>query len=245
MTKKDNNEKWLFVSDVDDTILGDEEALENLALILSSYRNNVVIAYNSSRPCASVRTSLASHPDMPEPDYIVGALGTEIEETRSRQKIHDYSQNLGVDWDRGAIARILHDLGLQPHQDEYQTPFKVSYNLLTMANYQKVLDQLDANAIRAKVIYSGINNLDLIPQNADKGMAVEYLRKRLNVSPDKVVVAGDSGNDLDMFARNFKGIVVGNADEDLKKLTGANIYHARASYANGVLEGLRFWEVVS
>ena len=29
MTKKDNNEKWLFVSDVDDTILGDEEALEN------------------------------------------------------------------------------------------------------------------------------------------------------------------------------------------------------------------------
>lgn len=244
MDKKEGIWKWLFVSDMDDTILGDENALENLAENLRAHERDIVIAYNSSRPCASIRTSLAAHPGIPEPDYIIGALGTEIEDARSRQIVLDYSQELKSGWDRGAIARIIRDLGLQPHQDEFQTLLKASYNLPNHTEYRNVLDQLAANQIQAKVIYSGGINLDLIPKNADKGKAVEYLRQRLDLTPGRVVVAGDSGNDLDMFRHNFKGIVVGNADEDLKKLSGANIYHANATHANGVLEGLRFWKVI-
>jgi len=244
MVNAKSNWKWLFVSDVDDTLLGDETALENLARKLSGHRQSIVIAYNSSRPCASVRTSLATHPGIPEPDYIIGALGTEIEDARSRQLDLDYSQRLKVDWDRDSIAKMMHELGFQPHRDEYQTPYKASYNVSNMADYQIVLDHLDEKNIRVNVIYSGGVNLDLIPKNADKGLAVVDLRQLLNLPSERVVVAGDSGNDVDMFLHNFKGIVVGNADEDLKTLSGTNIYQAKADYADGVLEGLHFWGVV-
>jgi hydroxymethylpyrimidine pyrophosphatase-like HAD family hydrolase len=64
-----------------------------------------------------------------------------------------------------------------------------------------------------------------------------------------VVVSGDSGNDVEMFVpprdgSPYRGIVVGNADADLKRLKGEHIYHAQAACAAGVLEGLRFWSVL-
>jgi len=244
MVNKESIGKWLFVSDVDDTILGDEKALEILAGELDSHRQDILIAYNSSRPCASMRLSLIAHPTIPEPDFMIGALGTEIEDGQTGQPLLGYSQSLKVGWDRPLITRITQDLCLQPHQDEFQTPLKASYNLPNEELYRKVLIQLEENHIRAKIIYSGGKNLDLIPQNADKGAAVVFLKQQINILSERVVVAGDSGNDLDMFSHNFKGIVVGNADQDLKKLTGANIYQAKAAHAAGVLEGLRFWSVI-
>lgn len=244
MVKCEGNPKWLLASDVDDTILGDANALGQLARVLSNHRHQVIISYNSSRPCASVRASLVAHHGIPEPDYIIGALGTEIENWRSMQLDLKYSEHLKAGWDRESIARLMDELGFQPHKDEYQTAYKASYHVSDAADYQKVLDQIGAKHLRAKVIYSGGVNLDLIPQNADKGLAVVYLRDQLDLPFERVVVAGDSGNDLDMFSHNFKGIVVGNADEDLKKLSGPNIYRARATHAQGVLEGLRYWGVV-
>jgi sucrose-phosphate synthase len=58
------------------------------------------------------------------------------------------------------------------------------------------------------------------------------------------VVAGDSGNDVEMFVAPFRGIVVGNADEDLKRLSGPHIYKAEKAHAAGLLEGLRYWGVL-
>lgn len=58
------------------------------------------------------------------------------------------------------------------------------------------------------------------------------------------MVAGDSGNDLEMFAAPYKGIIVANAAAELKQKQGDRIYHAQAAHATGVLEGLRFWQVV-
>ncbi|MFU8773321.1 MAG: HAD family hydrolase, partial [Anaerolineales bacterium] len=46
-------------------------------------------------------------------------------------------------------------------------------------------------------------------------------------------------------AKSAKGIVVGNADVELKRLKGPNIYHANNNYAAGVLEGLYYWGVIS
>jgi hypothetical protein len=42
--------KWLFVSDVDDTLLGDDGALELLSAELKKAADQIVVAYNSSRP---------------------------------------------------------------------------------------------------------------------------------------------------------------------------------------------------
>jgi sucrose-6F-phosphate phosphohydrolase len=235
---------WLFVSDVDDTLLGDDEALSQLAAQLDRVRDHMIIALNSSRPCASLRQSLAAQPQLPRPDYLIGALGTQIEAARSNQPLIEYEQRLQADWDRDRIAARMERFGFEPHAAEYQTTFKISYNVPGEENYRRVLSELETLHLPLKVIYSSNVNLDIIPRAADKGQAADFLRQHLSLSTDRVVVAGDSANDRDMFTSHFKGIVVANADAVLRALDGPTIYHARASHATGVREGLQYWGVI-
>ena len=240
-----NNEKWLFVSDVDDTLLGDDEALTRLSEALANAPEGLTVTYNSSRPCASLRKTLAQYPHMATPDYLIGAMGTEIQEGATGRPVVDYGTYLRQQgWNRDKIAEIMADMGFEAHRDEYQTTFKASYHAPEIGDYKRVMERLQEEGIQAKVIYSGGKNLDIIPVQAGKGNVIAYLRRRLHVAADRVVVAGDSGNDLEMFVTPYLGIVVANADEDLKSQYGANIYHAEAAHAAGVLEGLQHWHVL-
>lgn len=244
MDRDVNADHWLFVSDMDDTLLGDDGALRGLAEPLERARDRLTIVYNSSRPCASIRRSLIDHPDLPAPDYLIGALGTEIEEAPSGRIIEAYHRHLSAGWRRDAIAALMDRLGFAPHPDEYQTPLKASYDVPGGENVERVLEQLAGHELHVKVIYSGDKNLDIIPAAAGKGTAVDFLRRSLGFDATRVVVAGDSANDRDMLIPPFRGIVVANADPVMKTLSGEHIYHAQARCAAGVLEGLRHWGVL-
>jgi len=236
--------QWLFVSDVDDTLLGDDAALTHLGEALQAASDKLITVYNSSRPCVSLRQTLATVPDLPLPNYLVGAMGTEIQVGVSGESLPDYNQHLSQGWNRDRIAAIMNDMGFIAHIPEYQTLFKASYDAPEAASYSQVLDRLRAEGLNAKVIYSGGKNLDIIPEPAGKGSVIEYLRRQLRIDAEQVVVAGDSGNDLEMFVVPYRGIVVANAAPELKQLQGDHIYHAQSAYAAGVLEGLRFWQVL-
>ena len=235
---------WLFVSDVDDTLLGDDAALAHLGEALQAASDKLITVYNSSRPCASLRQTLATVPDLPSPNYLVGAMGTEIQEEGWAENLPDYNQHLSQGWNRDRIAAIMNDMGFTAHIPEYQTAFKASYDVPEAASCTQVLERLQAEGLDAKVIFSGGKNLDIIPQSAGKGSVIDYLRRQLQIDPKQVAVAGDSGNDLEMFVAPYRGIVVANAAPELKQLIGDHIYHAQLAYAAGVLEGLRFWQVL-
>ena len=237
------SDRWLFVSDVDDTLLGDDAALARLMAALRA-APHVTTAYNSSRPCASLRQSLAAVPQLNPPDYLIGGLGTEIEHGQSGAPLPGYTEYLGQNWDRPRLAALLADIGLTPHDDEYQTPLKASYDAPNAAVVERVRQQLAEAGLSAKIIFSGGKNLDLIPQPAGKGGVIDFLRRKLDIPAQRVVVAGDSGNDVEMFTPPYRGIIVGNADADLKQLNGEHIYQAGTACAAGVLAGLKHWKVV-
>lgn len=96
------------------------------------------------------------------------------------------------------------------------------------------------------VVYSGEKFLDILPKWANKGNALSWLLKHLNLKPENVLVAGDSGNDNTMFALpGVRGIVVGNARRELYQMTKhMDFFHAEQSYSEGVLEGLRFYQIL-
>jgi sucrose-6F-phosphate phosphohydrolase len=182
---------------------------------------------------------------LPRPDYLIGALGTEIEDLRLERKLDEYSANLAEGWSRDALAALMTEMDFEPHEAHHQTPLKASFNVPGEANYRRVLDQLAQRGLAARVIYSEDKNLDLLPPGVDKGKAADYLRARLGYELQQVIVAGDGGNDLAMFERGYKSIIVANAEARLRALTGEHVYHAYAAYAAGVLEGLRHWRVLS
>jgi sucrose-6F-phosphate phosphohydrolase len=235
--------KWLLVSDVDDTLLGDDVALARLMAVLAA-ANHITVAYNSSRPCASLRQSLAENPTLRPPDFLIGALGTEIEYGHSGEPVTEYTAYLSPGWQRQKVDEQMRSLGFVPHADRYQTPYKASYDIPDQEAYRQAQVVLRAADLPATTIFSGGKNLDVIPPSAGKGAVIQFLQVWLAIPADQVLVAGDSGNDRAMFISPYRGIVVGNADADLKAHQADHIYQAQATHAAGVLEGLIHWQVV-
>jgi hydroxymethylpyrimidine pyrophosphatase-like HAD family hydrolase len=69
---------------------------------------------------------------------------------------------------------------------------------------------------------------------------VRFLQAELGLPADRVVVAGDSGNDREMFAAGFRGILPSNALDELKA-AAVEPWHYRSPlpFALGVVDGLR------
>ena len=91
------------------------------------------------------------------------------------------------------------------------------------------------------VVYSSDLHLDVLPNGVNKGLAARFLAERLGIPDSNVVVCGDSGNDRALFEEGFPGIVVGNAQNDLRKLDSRSTYFAQRHFADGVLEGIRYF----
>jgi len=147
--------------------------------------------------------------------------------------------------------------GLELQEEEKQAEFKVSYYTRGRPEpfVETVQTRLDAARARVNLVVShdpvsGRGLLDVLPTGVAKDYAVRYLHDASGVDEDHLVYAGDSGNDRAAMLTGYRVIVVGNADEDLKKDLGIEsvaqgiaerIYFAEHPYARGVLEGLRYF----
>jgi sucrose-6F-phosphate phosphohydrolase len=231
---------WLLVSDIDDTLTGDDAAMVRLGRAIGAAGGRLRFAVNSSRPAGSVAETLREvFPPQLRPDAVITALGTEI---AVEGKMLASWQERFAGWPHAEIRAALEDLGHRPHPEIYQTPRKVSFAVPPGAQDQ-------ARAALApypcRIIASGRDDFDVIPAGAGKGAATLHLAEALGVAPERIVVAGDSGNDLAMFEVTGNAIAVGNAREELLQALAPGVhYRARALHAAGVLEGLRHYGVL-
>ena len=147
------------------------------------------------------------------------------------------------DWSARDVLELGRRCGLTPQAPSNQTPWKASFEVPTLT--PGVLDALRAELERARVqteiVTSAGRLIDVLPTGVGKGAACRYLATALSIPHERIVAAGDSGNDLDLLGGGFRAIVVGNAEPELDVLDGPLIYRAKAPYAAGVLEGIDHW----
>ena len=235
----------LIVSDLDGTLLGDDAALHRFAAWYDEMRTDFRLAYSSGRFLDSIRESIAET-DLPEPDALICGVGTEIYAGDDDVRLSGWPQVIAENWNAHLIRRVCAQFGeLEPQPDEFQSNYKISYyaHYLTESCLARLRQALDAAGQKASVVYSSHRDLDVLPARTHKGAAAGFLADHWSISRRRVIVAGDSGNDAAMFHEGFRGIVVGNAKPELRALEGPSIYHAAASYAAGVVEGLEHWHV--
>ena len=89
---------------------------------------------------------------------------------------------------------------------------------------------------KVRMAVSGDTWLDIIPLEANKGLAVKELQESLNIRPEETIAFGDQLNDLEMLGRAYYSYAVGNAREEVKK---AARFQADRNDRNGVLKVLK------
>jgi len=226
--------QWLLVTDVDDTLAGDWCSLREF----SEVSDSLLVVLNSSRPRTSLAATLSAFPPSLRIDGIVSALGTEIEV--GGIPCCEWSDRFAA-WDRSVVDGIMARAGCAPHPPEMQTKHKASFSV-PKSLWPKLRESIRHDAPGSRVITSGVSDFDVIPAAAGKGAAALEVVRLLGMSRDRMIVAGDSGNDLAMFHVADRAIAVGNARCEL--IAGADpsrTYFARAPRASGILEGLLHW----
>lgn len=123
-----STQQILLVTDLDNTLVGDDLATKRFNQYLDDHRQNYVVVYATGRSYDSAK-QLMQERKLLEPNYWVTGVGTEI-----------YAQNyldltwaikLSTDWQRQAIADLIAvkfpELQLQINEE--QNPWKLSFHL--------------------------------------------------------------------------------------------------------------------
>lgn len=251
---------FLFASDLDGTLFPNTSlraasgCLERTRHLLDALsKAGCPTCYVSGRYLDLAREGLADF-GLPEPTWWICNVGTEIYDAAGRLD-RTWERRLGPPLDREGLWRSLAPVSrLAPQEPAKQGPHKFSFY------YPEALDE----ELRAELVSrvsecgsglmlvtsfeeaTGRALLDVLPDGAGKAKALEHVAASYGLAPGRVFFAGDSGNDLDVFTLGCCGMLVGNTPEavrrDARRLRARNpavrIFVAKASYGDGIIEGL-------
>jgi len=242
----------LFSADLDGTLLGNPEAAQRFMAAWNSipYDRRPRLVYNSGRLVDDMQ-SLVRAGALLEPDYYIGGVGTQVYDVRGGGWMPGFHEQLAHHWNREQVDEIVHqhfpEFVRQP--EEFQTEHKSSwyFDRGDEPRLNELRQRLADAGLDVMVVYSSHRDLDILPAGATKGCALRWLCEQLQIDLGEVVVAGDTGNDASMFRLpQVRGIVVQNAQPELFEATVAiPNYTSRQVMADGVIEGLRHYGVIS
>ncbi len=241
----------LFSTDLDGTLLGNPESALRFKAVWQNLSASArpLLVYNSGRLVSDMKR-FVKEGLLLKPDYYIGGVGTEIVDTREGKPFADFQSFLSDGWDVGRVRELMRAFRrLTPQPDEFQTEFKCSW-FLDQAKEEEIKEiekRLGESGLKVSVVYSSSRDLDILPYRATKGGALQWLCDHLSIPLNTVLVAGDTGNDATMFRLpGVRSILVENAHPELLESTvDIPVYTARFVLADGVLDGLRHYGLIS
>jgi len=264
--------KLLLCSDLDRTLLPNGPAAESRAarprLRSLARRPEIALAYVSGRHKSLIREAIERY-GLPVPDFAIGDVGTSIYEINAdRWELwQDWDREIARDWKgrhREELAALLSDIdALSLQEPEKQNRHKLSYYAADETPpgslIEAVRERLEGANLQVSVIWSvdelaHVGLLDILPRRATKLHAVRFLSRRKSFAPERVVYAGDSGNDMAVLISEIRSVLVQNASEAVRRqaleqaaqqghgdrlyLAGGGFMAMNGNYTAGVLEGL-------
>ena len=241
--------KKLIVSDIDHTLLGDDTALINFNNLLNGINSDIGFAVATGRTVDSAFEVLKENNVM-LPIVIISSVGSEIYYNYKGELIFSkgWQAHIKYQFNRQKIYDLMKQLNfLQYQEEENQREFKISYYTSdNPGNLEMVKKVLMKNKMKANVIFSHGQFLDILPYRASKGKAIRYISYRWNIPNENILVAGDSGNDEEMLKGDLLGVVVGNHTPELDSLRGSSrIYFSKKNYAGGIIDGIDYYKFLT
>ncbi|MGJ3249421.1 MAG: HAD family hydrolase [Elainellaceae cyanobacterium] len=234
----------ILVCEIDDTLIGDRDALRVLMDRLNSCEEAICFGIATGRNLASAIAVLEEW-QIPMPDLLVTSVGSEIYHGPQVVTDTNWQRHISYRWRPDAVREAMNTLpGLTMQPPEVQGRYKISYFVdeAKAPSIREMLRFLRQQHLHVKAIYSHSMYLDLVPLRASKGDALRYCALKWGLPIQKFYAAGACGNDEAMLAGNTMGIVVSNYSEELERLRDRpQIYFAQGHHAWGILEGLEHY----
>jgi len=235
-----------IVTDLDQNLLGDPEALPAFTAMMQKHRKKVSFGIATGRSLESALSVLRKY-RIAQPDLLITSLGTEIYYAPNLTRDSVWNRHINHRWHRQDIVELLEAMpGLKMQPKNCQTPFKLSYYIdpAVAPDVQEINRFLLQNEQSVNVTFSHGQFLDILPCRASKGYALRWAAAQLDIPLEHLLVAGGSGADEDMMRGNMRAVVVGNRhDEELSELAETDqIYFAEGRYAAGIMEAVEYFD---
>ena len=229
------NGEILVCTDLDRTLLPNGAEPESQGarerFRMAAEQSETTIAYVTGRHLELAVDAITKY-DLPEPDFLVGDVGTSIYrfERRDWRLVGEWHVDIAESWrgrsreDLEQLLRGRDELRLQP--PEKQGRFKLSYYTPSDFGHplslRRIEEQLREAGVSASVIWSrdelaGVGLLDVLPERATKRHAVEFLIERGRFRVEGTLFAGDSGNDLPLVSCHIPTVLVANTSEPVRR----------------------------
>lgn len=234
----------LLATDLDGTFLGGKSLHKQQLYRLVRENTDIRLVFVTGRGLESV-IPILNDPIIPNPDYIICDVGATIVNGYTLEPIEALQSEIEKKWPGSLrIMESLRDLDELSYQEVPQQR-RCSFYTASETVADTVRERVAA--LDCEIIYSAGKFLDVLPEGINKGESLTKLVRHLRVNPNEVLVAGDTLNDLAMYQCGYKGVVVGNSENNLLKATAgiSNVYKAKTAGAGGILESLYYFSDLS
>ena len=235
----------LILTDVDGTLLGDDDAMEEVLRVLEAAGPNVGFGLATGRSLHLALETIREK-GIPAPDVLITASGAELHYGRALTRDRSWENHIRYRWDPDGVRDALSQLpGLaqaaEPGDPDTRLRFRVDPD--RAPSLEEIHRHLRQAGLRATSFMDHGTVLDVLPVRASPGLAIRFFCFKWNIPPERLLVVGDSGNDADMLSGETLGVVVANHTPELEALRGQDRVHfAAAAHAGGILEGIRHYD---
>lgn len=230
----------ILATDLDGTFLGGDESARAELYDLIRATPDATLIFVTGRGIGSIQP-LLDDPAIPDPHYIIADVGATVVHTRRLEPVAPIQDRIEAAWPgTERVREALRSFEFLVYQEVPQER-RCSFLLAE----ERRIDEIRAvveDELGCDLLFSAGQYLDVLPRGVSKGSTLLALLEHTGLDHERVVVAGDTLNDLSLFETDLKGIVVGGAELELSRqveLMGGRAYLATAPGGGGIVEGLR------
>jgi hydroxymethylpyrimidine pyrophosphatase-like HAD family hydrolase len=233
----------VLVTDLDGTLLaGPPPWRQRLYGWLGRQRQRVVHVFSTGRDLGSVgrMMRLEAQLGLPHPHLVISDVGCTVACGHSLRPLPELVAPIEALW-QGLPERLLPLLRRIPglESQPVSADRRLAYLIDPAMIDPRHLRALEVHGVDCLI--SGERYLDVLPAGINKGSTLLALLQSLGLDHGLVVTAGDSLNDLAMFETGLAGVMVANAEADLRRHLPQlrRTFAARGEGCAGIVEGLR------